>query len=252
MPLAVRAVIRILAVAFLAIWMQGAAGAETPIPPTPNQWVTDAAGILSPQTQAAQNDRLREYERATGHQVLVYIAPTTGGVPIEDWAVNAFARWKVGRKSLDDGVVLFIFTQDRTLRIEVGYGLEPKIPDALASRIIRETIAPALQAGQPDRAVTQGLDRILQLAGGANSANAAASSDQDTANAPQLSTLDWVLIAIGLFVLLALIVRSPLLALSLVINILSSSRGGGGGGFGGGGFSGGGGRSGGGGASGSW
>ena len=60
-------------------------------------------------------------------------SPTTGGVPIEDWAVRAFAEWKVGRKGLDNGVALFVFAEDRALRIEVGYGLEDRVPDALAS-----------------------------------------------------------------------------------------------------------------------
>lgn len=202
--------------------------------------------MLSPETVDAENVRLRDYERATGHQVLVYLAPTTGGVPIEDWAVSAFERWKVGRKNLDDGLVLFIFAQDRTVRIEVGYGLESKVPDVVASRIIRETIVPELQAGQPDRAVTDGVDRILHAIGDAESADG--SGDGGGANTIELSPLQFILLGIFLFGVLLLLVRSPWLALALLTNIF----GGGGGSFGGGGFSGGGGRSGGGGASGRW
>ena len=233
----------------LTIWMPAAAGAETAIPPAPTEWVTDTAALLSAQTVSDLNVRLRAYERQTGHQVLVYVAPTTGGVPIEDWAVRAFAQWKVGRKSLDDGLVLFIFPQDRTLRIEVGYGLESKVPDVLASRIIRETIAPALQTGQADAGVTKGIDRILLLTGGPAPGSTTPSAGEGDANATVLSPLDLVFIGLAFLVFAMVAIRSPWLALYLLVNIL----GGHGGGLSGeGGFSGGGGRSGGGGASGRW
>ena len=226
-----------------------AAQAETPIPPAPTQWVTDKASLLSAQTIESNNARLQSYERDTGHQILVYVTATTGGVPVEDWAVRAFAQWKVGRKGLDDGLVLFIFPKDRTIRIEVGYGLEPKVPDVLASRIIRETIAPELQAGHPDAAVSDGVDRILKLIGGETaSSGAAAGSDQG--QPISLTPAELFLIGIGLIVLLLIAIRSPWLAIYLLVNIFGG--GGSSGGFSGGGFSGGGGRSGGGGASGRW
>ncbi|HVV51223.1 MAG TPA: TPM domain-containing protein, partial [Polyangia bacterium] len=112
------------------------ARAETPIPPAPDRWVTDRAAFLSPATVTDLDARLGDYDRRTGHQVLVYVDRTTGGVPIEDWAVKAFERWRVGRKGIDDGLVLFIFSDDHRLRIEVGYGLEERVPDVVASRII--------------------------------------------------------------------------------------------------------------------
>jgi uncharacterized protein len=225
------------------------ARAETPIPAAPTEWVTDNASLLSTQAVESNNARLQNYERETGHQIIVYVTPTTGGVPVEDWTVRAFARWKVGRKGLDDGLALFIFPKDRTVRIEVGYGLEPKVPDVLASRIIRETIAPELQAGHPDAAVTDGVDRILKLVGG-ESASSPAAGGSDEGQPISLTPVQLVLIGIGLIVLLLIAIRSPWLAFYLLVNIV----GGGGGGFsgGGGGFSGGGGRSGGGGASGRW
>jgi uncharacterized protein len=123
---------------------------ETPIPPSPTEWVTDTAGFLSPEVVRSLNARLAAYEQGTGHQLIVYIAPTTGDAPIEDWAVRAFAKWKVGRKGLDDGLALFIMSQDHKMRIEVGYGLEATVPDVVASRIINEVMAPRIQAGHPD------------------------------------------------------------------------------------------------------
>ena len=95
--------------------------AETPLPPSPTQWVTDTANFLSPEAVRSLDARLAAYAQATGHQLIVYIAPTTGDAPIEDWAVRAFAKWKVGRKGLDDGLALFIMPQDHKMRIEVGY-----------------------------------------------------------------------------------------------------------------------------------
>lgn len=221
------------------------------IPPAPTSWVTDTVGLLSPETASSLDDRLRTYESRTGHQILVYISATTGGVPIEDWAVRAFERWKVGRKGLDDGVVLFIFVRDRTLRIEVGYGLEPKIPDAAAARIVRDTIEPGLRAGEPDQAVTAGVDQILALAGDEGpQASAAPSSETDNAQQAPLSSIELILIGVALLVLLGVAVRSPWFAMYLLFNIFGGGRGGGFSGSSG--FSGGGGRSGGGGASGRW
>jgi uncharacterized protein len=250
MTVALRWVARLIALVSLTLWQPSVGLAETPIPPAPRTWATDNAKLLSAQTVSDLNDRLQAYEAKTGHQVLVYIASTTGGVPIEDWAVKAFAQWKVGRKNLDDGLVLFIFPQDRTVRIEVGYGLESTVPDVIASRIIRETIAPALQAGQPDRGVTSAVDQLLQRIGDTSSNSGTTADNGGGGDEIALSPIQLVLIGLVLFGLLVLAVRNPWLALSLLINIVGSR----GGGFssGGGGFSGGGGRSGGGGASGSW
>jgi uncharacterized protein len=243
-----RAVLRAVALVLLACVLPAAARAETPIPPAPAAWVTDTAGVLSPDTVDGLNARLRAYERATGHQILVYIAPTTGGDPIDDWAVNAFAKWKVGRQGLDDGLVLFVFTRDRTDRIEVGYGLEATVPDIAAGEILRQTLEPGLAAGQPDQAVTGAVGRILALVGG-ESAGASGQDNGGDASGVPLSPIDLVALGLLLLVFLVVAVRSPWLAMLLLVNIFSGGRGGG---FGGGGFAGGGGRSGGGGASGRW
>jgi uncharacterized protein len=243
-----RALLRAAALTLLLCFSAAPALSETAIPAVPNAWVTDTAGLLTAQTVSEQNDRLRQYERKTGHQILVYIAPTTGGVPIEDWSVAAFKKWQVGRKGLDDGLVLFIFSQDRTLHIEVGYGLESKVPDVLASRIIRNTITPPFQAAQPDRGVVAGIDRILALTGG-SAANAQSAGDESKNRNAPLGPFEIVLIVLGLIGFVILAIRSPWMALFLLVNIFGGR---GGGMSGAGGFSGGGGRSGGGGASGRW
>jgi len=237
-----------------------AAAAETPIPPPPDHFVTDRAGALSPASVAELDGRLAAYERETGHQLLAYVDRTTGGVPIEDWAVRAFERWRVGRRGIDDGVVLFLFTDDHRARIEVGYGLEGRVPDARAARIIDERVVPRMRAGDPDGAVRGAMDALMSTIGGAPG-GAGAPGAQPPA------VPGWALWLVGIVVLLLLggLVTHPALAALLLLEIGRGGRGRGGGGWGGGGwggggggwgggggFSGGGGRSGGGGASGSW
>ena len=171
-----------LALLMLIAVASAASGAEVAIPPSPAHWATDTAGFLKPETVSALDARLRAYQSATGHQVLLYVAPTTGTTPTEDWTVRAFARWKVGRKGLDDGLVLFVFATDHKVRIEVGYGLEQTVPDATAARIIRD-MTPKLKAGQPDDAVIVGVDEILATAGGAGAASGGAAAGKGDAAA---------------------------------------------------------------------
>ena len=224
-------------------------GAQAAPPPPPTRWVTDSSNLLSPTMREGLDRRLQAYQAGTGHQVLVWIGATTGADPLEDWTVRAFAAWKVGRKGLDDGLVLFIFTGDHKVRMEVGYGLEGQVPDLLASRIIQETILPKLKAGDADGALNEGVDRILKVVGG--DASARAPQAHGRRGSEPIGLGGWIVIGVLGSVLLVLAITHPGLAIWLLFNLLSGGRGGGGGG-GDGGWSGGGGRSGGGGASGSW
>jgi uncharacterized protein len=230
------------------------------IPPSPDRWATDTAGFLSPGAVAALDQRLGAYARQTGHQVIVYIGQSTEGYPIEEYAAKAFQAWKVGRKGLDDGVALFIMAEDRTVRIEVGYGLEAVLPDITAGRIINDILIPKVRTGDADGGVSDAVSAILAAISG---------EAVPLAPKPGKKTGQSVLIIFGIIIFLVIFFTNPSLALWLLINIFSGGRGGGrsgggfggfgrgsgGGGFGGGGgggFSGGGGRSGGGGASGRW
>jgi uncharacterized protein len=222
--------------------------AETPIPPSPTHWVTDTASFLSPETVRSLDARLAAYEKTTGHQLIVYIAPTTGDAPIEDWAVRAFAKWKVGRKGLDDGLALFIMPQDHKIRIEVGYGLEGVVPDAVASRVINEVMAPRIQAGHPDDAVVAAIESLTGVIGGQADVTR---TGQIPERSKPLTLFQWIFYGIAGILILAFVITHPTLAFYFLTIIMSGGRGSSGGG-GGGGFGGGGGRSGGGGASGSW
>jgi len=221
--------------------------AQAAPPPPPERWVTDGSNLLSPAMREGLDQRLKAYQAGTGHQVLVWIGGTTGGDPLEDWTVRAFAAWKVGRKGLDDGLVLFIFTGDHKVRMEVGYGLEGQVPDLVASRIIQESILPRLKAGDADGALREGGDRILKVVGG--DASARAPRDYDQRGGQPIGIGSWIVIAVVGLAFLVLAITHPGMAVWLLFSLFSGGRGGGGGD---GGFSGGGGRSGGGGASGSW
>ncbi len=231
------------------------AAAQPEIPPAPQRWATDEAGFLARQTVEALDARLENYERQTGHQVLVWIGRTLGGnAVLEDWAVKTFEAWKVGRKGLDDGLVLFIFAEDRKIRIEVGYGLEDKVPDIYAYRIINNILAPGFRAGHPDEAVDAAVTALIGYISGNESA---AGEETARPRGRAMSSIKGIFTGIIVLIVIILFITNPSLAFWLLINILSGGgrggRGGGGwGGGGGGGFSGGGGGSGGGGASGGW
>ncbi len=226
--------------------------AETPIPPAPTRWVTDTANFMSPGAAARLDSQLEGYERSTGHQLIVYIGQTTGDAPIEDWAVRAFEKWKVGRKGIDDGLVLFIMAADHKLRFEVGYGLEPVVPDIIAGRVINNVIVPRIRAGDNDGAVSAGMDAVMTVIGGGG-VPAAPGQAPARRGRESLSLGELILFGFIGLIILFVFITNPGLAIYLLFSILSGGRGGGGGfGGGGGGFGGGGGRSGGGGASGSW
>jgi uncharacterized protein len=236
----------------------GAPASAASTPPSPTRFVTDGAGFLSAPVQAELEQRLAQYERDTGHQVLLWIGQTTGGEPIETWAVRSFAAWRVGRKGLDDGVAVFIFAADRKLRIEVGYGVEDRLPDAVAARIVGDQMIPRLRAGDQDGAARAGVTGVLAALGGETGAPREAVRGRG--DPPEMSLGRLIVLGLIGLVVLGIVITNPQLALMLLMTLNShGGRGGGGfgggggwGGGGGGGFSGGGGRSGGGGASGSW
>lgn len=117
------------------------------VPPPPNQWYTDRAGLLSPTEADLLNRKLADFEQETGAQFIIYVFPSIEGESIEDFTIRAVERWRVGQSKFDNGLVLFVFVQEQKVRVEVGYGLEGTVTDAFSSRVIREHIAPAFQQG---------------------------------------------------------------------------------------------------------
>ena len=228
-----------------AVLAVAAALAVAPVPPAPARWVEDHAGLMSAPARTALDGRLEGYERATGHQIVVWIDRTLAGAALDDWAVRTFQAWRVGRAGADDGVALFVFADDRKIDIEVGYGLESKLTDAAASRIIREIMAPRLRAGHADAAITDGANAVLAAIEGGPW-----HETREPAAVAGTSTLTWVaggIVAAALLILFATHPRWFLLVLWMFARQAGRSIGGSGGGFGGRG-----GRSGGGGARGGW
>jgi uncharacterized protein len=131
----------------MKVWALGLALVLQAALPALTGRVVDRAGILSPDEEARLTARLEQIERETSVQFVVATIPSLEGEPIEDFSVRLATQWKIGQAGLDNGAVIVVAPSDRKIRIEVGYGLEPVIPDGLAGRIIRDRIAPAFQAG---------------------------------------------------------------------------------------------------------
>jgi len=216
--------------------------------------VLDRADLLPAQSEQALERTLTDFERSTGHQVVVHVTPSLEELEIEDYSLRTAEAWKVGQKNLDNGVILTVAPNERRVRIEVGYGLEGVLPDALAARIVRDVILPEFRAGHMDRGVVAGTRAILDVISGEQLPL--------PAQGRRARPSTWVVLLWIGFILAMLLVRglffSPTFGGTRVGRRGRSGMtwGGGGfgrgGGFGGGGFSGGGGGFGGGGASGRW
>jgi uncharacterized protein len=221
--------------------------------------VNDYAHALSADRAAALETRLTDYEGATGHQLVLLTLSSLGGDPIEDYSMRVAERWKLGRKGQDDGLIMLIVPSEHQMRIEVGYGLEGLIPDAIAARVVREVLAPAFRRGDFAGGVDAAFAVLMHEAGGPGAKPKRKSQPSPLDALPSL----FPILIIALFLLSRLggrgrrrgIWYGPLLGAGFGGGFGSSSGWGGGGfggGGGGGGFSGGGGGFGGGGASGSW
>ena len=114
----------------------------------PDRYLTDLAGVV-PESAGGWPSRPRSQRSSsdTGHQVIAVLFPSLEGESLEDFTIRCAERWKVGRKGLDDGVIFFAFLDDRRMRLEVGYGLEEKVPDALAGRLLDDVVKPAFARG---------------------------------------------------------------------------------------------------------
>ncbi|WP_126443941.1 TPM domain-containing protein [Sulfuricystis multivorans] len=159
--------LRWLAILCLAVLNLGALAAEglVPIPPLAAR-VTDLTGTLTPDEQARLENRLAALERDKGAQIAVLLIPTTRPESIEQFGIRLAEAWKIGRKGIDDGVIVIVAKQDRALRIEVGYGLEGALPDAVAKRIIEEAITPRFREGDFFGGLDAGTQAIARIIGG--------------------------------------------------------------------------------------
>lgn len=144
----------------LPVWAQDLA-----VPKLDN-WVVDTTNTFNAAQKSALADRLETFEKTNGSQIFVLVVPTTGQEDIAQYTRRVYDQWQVGRKNIDDGVLLVVAKDDRRLRIEVGYGLEGAITDLQAGRIIREFISPDFKKNEYVAGVNRGVDKIMALAEG--------------------------------------------------------------------------------------
>lgn len=257
-------------IVFVFLGLMPAASAALKIPAQPDGYITDQAGMMTPAVRSRLEARLQDFEKQTTSQILIATFQTLDGESLEDFSIRVAETWKAGQQGKDNGVLLLIFRDDRKIRIEVGYGLEGVLTDALSAAIIRDIITPQFKTGNFDQGIEDGADALMKTIRG-----------EYTAPRPEPPSETDGLVHAVLMVLLAAGVLDVIRYLSywsghrsysgrygvwewfflfsilwFILRLLLSSRGGysgrSGGWNSGGGYSGGGGRFGGGGASGGW
>ncbi|OGS76534.1 MAG: hypothetical protein A2Z94_01350, partial [Gallionellales bacterium GWA2_55_18] len=152
-------------VALLALLLGGAAQAEVAVPPLVRR-VTDLTATLDAQQTQTLEARLAAFEAKKGAQLAVLIVPSTQPETIEQFGIRVAEAWKLGRKGVDDGALLLVAKNDRTLRIEVGYGLEGVLNDATAKRIVDEIIVPHFKRGEFYPGIESGTAAMLRVVDG--------------------------------------------------------------------------------------
>jgi len=159
--------------------------------------VNDLASMLPADRAQQLEERLAAFERETGHQIAVLTIPSLEGDSLEDFSIRVAEAWKVGQRRFDNGAILLVAQKERKIRIEVGYGLEGILPDAVASRIIREEIAPRFRTGDYVGALDAGTEAIIKVARGE-------AMPRGTATAPHKGIRGNIMAA-GLFILAVLV-----------------------------------------------
>ena len=155
----------------LSVWIAlvllacNAWAAELKLPPLTGR-VVDQANILSATTRDRLTTMFADYEKATGEQVVVVTVASLQDVPIEDFGYRLGRAWGIGEKGKSTGALLIIAPKERAVRIEVGYGLEDRLTDAISRAIIERDIVPAFRKGDFDRGVTAGATALVGALGG--------------------------------------------------------------------------------------
>ena len=228
------------------------------IPPKPSAYFNDYAGVVSKEAASRFNEHLAQFERDTSDQVVVAVFPKMqSDSDIADYTQRVAQAWGVGKKERRNGVVLFVFVQDRKMFIQVGYGLEGALPDATAFDITERHIKPLFRTGNYEAGLTTGIDLICKAIRGEYKGSGKTAAERQSGGGV-FSLLPFIIFIIVLIIISRVIRKAGGYSYSSrgggPIFIPSggggSSGGGGGGGFSG--FSGGGGSFGGGGAGSSW
>jgi uncharacterized protein len=171
--------------------------------------VNDTAGMIPPAARARIEADLVAFEKATGAQVAVLTVDALGGEPLEDYSLQVAQTWKLGRKGVDDGVLLLIAKDDRKMRLEVGYGLEGKLPDVVCKRILDDIVRPAFRDGDFGGGIEAGVGAVIGTIQGKDvlpkQAPARVVSTQDMPLPARLIVTLIFVTVIGVFSLVALV-----------------------------------------------
>ncbi|MBI5899894.1 MAG: TPM domain-containing protein [Rhodocyclales bacterium] len=261
---------------WLTLPFAGRAAEPVPLPALSSR-VTDLTGTLDATQRGRLEARLAAIDRAGKAQIALLLLPTTQPETIEAFGIRLAEAWKIGHKGANNGLIVIVARDDRRMRIEVGYGLEGRIPDAIASRIVNERMAPAFRQGDFFGGLDAALAAIEGALDGEPVAPRQAAAPAADATEDYFTWLTATLVAAGVlrsmfglfgsliaaavggwlgFMIFGSWLASAIAALVVFVfsfgRFIGGGGGGGGGSSGGGGFSGGGGGFGGGGASGRW
>jgi uncharacterized protein len=155
---------RCVALALIAL-LASTALAQQPVPPLTGR-IVDRTGVLADADRQRIETRLADLEQRKGSQVAVLLVPSARPEAIEQFSMRVVEAWQLGRRGVDDGVLLLVALEDREVRLEVGYGLEGAIPDAYGRRIIDEAILPAFRDGDFVGGIEAGVTRVIGLIDG--------------------------------------------------------------------------------------
>lgn len=196
----------------LALLFCGTAQAEVDVPKLA-QRVTDLTSTLDAVQTQALEAKLAAFESRKGSQIAVLLVPSTQPETIEQYGIRVVDAWKLGRKGVDDGVLLLIAKDDRKLRIEVGYGLEGALNDAMAKRIVSEIIGPDFKRGAFYEGIDAGVDAIIKVIDGEPlpppSQRSSSQSGDGSDNFGQLIGAGFVIFMMGNIILRQLLGRLP-------------------------------------------
>jgi uncharacterized protein len=202
----------------LGLFLGGARAAEV-IPPAPRDHFNDYAGIVRPNTARQLEAQLTQFERDTSSQLLVVIYPKMqSDSSIEDYTVRVAQAWKVGQQDRKNGAVLFIFSQDRKLFVQVGYGLEGVLPDALCKQIIENEITPRFRQGDFDGGVSAGMLALMAATRGEYKGTGRTVADRNRRTSDG-GGIGWI----GFFIVI--IILSAIFRRSARSNVVYSRRG---------------------------
>jgi len=169
-PLGIGVFVLLAAVCFpmapMAPMAPAASAADKVEVPSLERPVTDLTGTLDAGRIAVLEQTLKAFETRKGSQIAVLLVPTTQPETIEQFSIRVVERWKLGREDVDDGALLLVARNDRTVRIEVGYGLEGALPDVIAHRIVDQVIVPRFRTGDFAGGIAAGVERMIAVIDG--------------------------------------------------------------------------------------